>query len=780
MSVNFNKELTLKRAENYLKQNQVNSAIEEYKKILEVTKDINTMNLLGDLYIRVGDNERAIGCFIPVAEEYCTTGFLVKAIAMYKKIHKFDISNKEILLKIADLYIKNKHPMEARHFYNQVLEDYKKEGNRQEVIKILKLIIDLEPENISKRLELALNYQEENLLLETEATYEEIGQELLRQGKITQAIEILEKILSQNPLNKNAIRTLVDTLVLDRQTDKALQIIKKAIAKNPEDIELFVILGKTYLVINKLDEAERTFIDLLIKDKTRYGYLLEIAKVFLAEKEFDRVVSLIELFMDVVLEKKQKRRITALLKEILKQDPNHLKTIKCLAYIYKKLEEKDNLIATLKMLVKTALSHNEELEAIGALNSLIELESDNTVYKKELEIIKSSSSGDIAKESTNLQPNKSSTSLLQANKGATNLLPSTAINLKTSTKSLKLEKEINPYSTHELLEGMMSGNSSYLDAQESLLEAMIVSYPDYLEARIKLKGLYLQKDLKQKAAQQCLEIAEIYKAQNEEGKAKKILLEAYNYDPSLEELADITLQETVKTEKLVDKSEEISIELDLNSQIDLTDIFVSQEVVSSASTVDSLKVDYKELDLSSMFSGQEPKISKQKATALKLNDNSSSPLSFSDLAFLVEKNAILDREWRRAIRSNEEVSLVAIRIDDFTTYLFLHGEAFVKNCISEVSKTVEDLLNRGGDQLVTFNRKDILLLVLPDTPKEGALLIVQKIKSSISNIKFTQIDYLTVSQVIATEKPKRNNKPSLLLEKLVDNYSKLTTKDQIL
>lgn len=780
MSVNFNKELTLKRAENYLKQNQVNSAIEEYKKILEVTKDINTMNLLGDLYIRVGDNERAIGCFIPVAEEYCTTGFLVKAIAMYKKIHKFDISNKEILLKIADLYIKNKHPMEARHFYNQVLEDYKKEGNRQEVIKILKLIIDLEPENISKRLELALNYQEENLLLETEATYEEIGQELLRQGKITQAIEILEKILSQNPLNKNAIRTLVDTLVLDRQTDKALQIIKKAIAKNPEDIELFVILGKTYLVINKLDEAERTFIDLLIKDKTRYGYLLEIAKVFLAEKEFDRVVSLIELFMDVVLEKKQKRRITALLKEILKQDPNHLKTIKCLAYIYKKLEEKDNLIATLKMLVKTALSHNEELEAIGALNSLIELESDNTVYKKELEIIKSSSSGDIAKESTNLQPNKSSTSLLQANKGATNLLPSTAINLKTSTKSLKLEKEINPYSTHELLEGMMSGNSSYLDAQESLLEAMIVSYPDYLEARIKLKGLYLQKNSKQKAAQQCLEIAEIYKAQNEEGKAKKILLEAYNYDPSLEELADITLQETVKTEKLVDKSEEISIELDLNSQIDLTDIFVSQEVVSSASTVDSLKVDYKELDLSSMFSGQEPKISKQKATALKLNDNSSSPLSFSDLAFLVEKNAILDREWRRAIRSNEEVSLVAIRIDDFTTYLFLHGEAFVKNCISEVSKTVEDLLNRGGDQLVTFNRKDILLLVLPDTPKEGALLIVQKIKSSISNIKFTQIDYLTVSQVIATEKPKRNNKPSLLLEKLVDNYSKLTTKDQIL
>ncbi len=760
MSVNFNKELTLKRAELYLQQNQINSAIDEYKKIVETTKDINLMNLLGDLYIRIGDNEKAINCFIPVAEEYSAMDFNLKAIAMYKKIYKLDTNNKVILLKIADLHVKNKHPMEAINLYNQVLESYKSIENRQGIIKVLKRIVKLEPENISKKQELASNYQLEGLFSEAENIYLEIGEKLLGQQKLEEAIKIFDKILFHNPIHKTALKNQVNALLQAKQVERSLEIIKKAIEKNFEDMDFFVLLGKTYLSLNKLDEAEKTFIDLVTKDSSRYAYLLEIAKVFLVEKEFDRTVGLIELFIDVILEKKQKRKITNLLTEILKQDPNHLKTIKCLAYIYRKLQEKGSLISTLKMLVKTALSHGEEKEAIEALNSLIELESDNESYKKELENIKNSSI---------------------SSKNFTNLLQSTVKDSKSqlTNKFLKTESEINadPTSTQELLEGMMAGNISYLDAQQNLLEAMVAAYPDYLEARIKLKNIYLQKDLKQKAAQECLEIAKIYKELNQKEKAKKTLKEAYENDPTLRKDA-IDSQETFgdSDEKIVSKETELLTDPKI-SNITAQQSKLPSEVISCHNKNNT------EVDLTSIFSNQvvtNPPIS-NKIAAQKLPNESLSPLSFVDITFLQEKNALLDREWRRAVRSNEEISLVAVKIDGFMDYLWNLGEAFIEECRTKILKAIQDTLFRGGDQVVNCIRKDILILILPDTSREGAILIVERINSSIAKIKLDQLNSsLTLSQVIASAKPKRNNNPSILLEQLVNNYSKLTTNNQII
>jgi GGDEF domain-containing protein len=348
-----------------------------------------------------------------------------------------------------------------------------------------------------------------------------------------------------------------------------------------------------------------------------------------------------------------------------------------------------------------------------------------------------------------------------------------------TNKFLKTESEINadPTSTQELLEGMMAGNISYLDAQQNLLEAMVAAYPDYLEARIKLKNIYLQKDLKQKAAQECLEIAKIYKELNQKEKAKKTLKEAYENDPTLRKDA-IDSQETFgdSDEKIVSKETELLTDPKI-SNITAQQSKLPSEVISCHNKNNT------EVDLTSIFSNQvvtNPPIS-NKIAAQKLPNESLSPLSFVDITFLQEKNALLDREWRRAVRSNEEISLVAVKIDGFMDYLWNLGEAFIEECRTKILKAIQDTLFRGGDQVVNCIRKDILILILPDTSREGAILIVERINSSIAKIKLDQLNSsLTLSQVIASAKPKRNNNPSILLEQLVNNYSKLTTNNQII
>lgn len=783
MSFNFNKELVLKQAEGYLKSNQISAAIKEYKKIAESTHDLNIINLLGDLYIRLGDTKKAIECFAPIAESYSQNGFTVKAIAMYKKICKLDANNIELTLKLADLYANQKHLVEARQLYNQVLEVYKKTKSNQEVIRILKLICNVDLENTLCRLELAAFYEKEGLFTESQEIYFEMGREFLRQGKSEEGVKILEETLSKYPSSKIALVNLVDGLVLTQKSSKAIEVIRKAIRVEPENLDLFIILGKTYLKLNKLDEAEKTFVDVLIKDSSRYDYLIELAKIFLANKEFDRVVDLLDLFTDTILEKKQRRKLTNILKEILKQAPNHLKTVKSLVYIYRKIGETTNLISTLKLLIKVAENNGKEAEAINALQNLMELEPENVSYKETLQNINNTTSPTISSRE--------------------NLVADPISYLKqNSLGQLKQDKELASNHTQELLEGMIKENGSYVDAQMHLLESMVSSNSDYLEARIKLKNVYLQKELKEKAAKECIEISKLYISKKNLERARKSLEEALQYDLAITKIDDFKLAFEQSREKVVEK-ETKELELLAPTKKDsrtrmkrLPESVFSSSAIITSPTAQKLSLDSfskqqvkenielnfpmpnVEIDLSNIFSKQENEISLKQAPIREPNCKN---LLAKDITWIAETNQLLDREWRRSIRSNQEISLILIKLDNFADYLVSFGQTVVESNLKDLLKMIENAVHRGGDQLLTCERKDVLFLILPETPADGALVVAQRIKKTILEIGIvSQANLFTVSQIIATGRPKRSNKPSILVKKIINNFSKLTTISQIL
>ncbi|MEM8929820.1 MAG: tetratricopeptide repeat protein, partial [Acidobacteriota bacterium] len=82
----FKREKVIKAAEKYVSKGKLEAAIKEYRKVLaQSPDDINTLNRVGDLYARAGKPDEAIKLFAQIAERYTRDGFLVKAIAIYKK-----------------------------------------------------------------------------------------------------------------------------------------------------------------------------------------------------------------------------------------------------------------------------------------------------------------------------------------------------------------------------------------------------------------------------------------------------------------------------------------------------------------------------------------------------------------------------------------------------------------------------------------------------------------------------------------------------------------------
>jgi Tfp pilus assembly protein PilF len=81
----FNKAKVLSAAEKYVQQGKLQNAIAEYEKVSKQDpKDLTVLNTIGDLYARLGRNDRASEFFRKVGDAYASDGFVVKAIALYK------------------------------------------------------------------------------------------------------------------------------------------------------------------------------------------------------------------------------------------------------------------------------------------------------------------------------------------------------------------------------------------------------------------------------------------------------------------------------------------------------------------------------------------------------------------------------------------------------------------------------------------------------------------------------------------------------------------------
>src|ERR671933_417063 len=101
----FDKAKVVRAAEKHLAQGKIPAAIQEYRKIVENDPgDFTALNMLGDLYVRQGDKESAMRCFLRIAEHYREEGFQRKAIAMYKKLDRLSPRNPDIANNLAQLY----------------------------------------------------------------------------------------------------------------------------------------------------------------------------------------------------------------------------------------------------------------------------------------------------------------------------------------------------------------------------------------------------------------------------------------------------------------------------------------------------------------------------------------------------------------------------------------------------------------------------------------------------------------------------------------------------
>lgn len=125
-------------------------------------------------------------------------------------------------------------------------------------------------------------------------------------------------------------------------------------------------------------------------------------------------------------------------------------------------------------------------------------------------------------------------------------------------------------------------------------------------------------------------------------------------------------------------------------------------------------------------------------------------------------------EWDRHKRSASVLSLLVIDLDFFKQYNDTYGHTAGDDCLIRIANRINECLKRPADKAARFGGEEFLVL-LPDTPTQGALEVAERILASVRQLaiphkKSTTSDIITVSIGLATIDPSEDAEPDELFE----------------
>lgn len=112
------------------------------------------------------------------------------------------------------------------------------------------------------------------------------------------------------------------------------------------------------------------------------------------------------------------------------------------------------------------------------------------------------------------------------------------------------------------------------------------------------------------------------------------------------------------------------------------------------------------------------------------------------------------REFHRAKRSGEPLSLILIDIDDFKAYNDTYGHVQGDSCLRGVASVLREMPQRPGDFVSRYGGEEFIC-ILPNTNFEGAMVLAEKIQQQVNQLSIvhttsTVSNHLTVSIGVQT------------------------------
>ncbi|MFC2169124.1 tetratricopeptide repeat protein [Acidobacteriota bacterium] len=374
-------------AEKLAKKGKFQEAIAEYQKILtgEGEQDVNIRNTIGDLYLKLDQQENAIEEFKKIASFYKQKGLYSKLLAIFKKINRLIPNDVESALNLADLYFEQGFLPEAKKEYIHLAKELKRKNRINDAIKVYERLLRSDNENMELRLTLADLYVKQGMIDNAIEKFNEVAEFKIQNNDLKGAEKIILHTKSLKEEHSRTLSNLIDLLNKRNKRKEAVSVVEEMLNKDKDNIKALRFLGNLYYEDKEFKEASKIFSRIISLKPSEVEVKIKLGKIYVQNNLLDQAFKLFEPVIDSLVRKQKEEKGIGLLGLILTSQKKHIPTLEKLASIYKLQNQKKSLETVYKVILSEYRESELDEKANSILSELVKLAPENEEFGRELQ-----------------------------------------------------------------------------------------------------------------------------------------------------------------------------------------------------------------------------------------------------------------------------------------------------------------------------------------------------------------------------------------------------------
>jgi len=250
------KQKLLQKADNYARNKKLRKAISLYRQVInEDATDIRTRLRMSELLYQAGRFEEALEILQFVGDYYREHGFLLKSVAVYKKMLEVDPARTDLHGVLAQLYFQLGMAPDAIRQFKAQIRALIKQGRIVDSLFVARSMLELDPANISDRLRLAESFSRHELIDEAAAEYRRVLILLDKNGRTSEWGRVAMRYLHHNPEDHAIRKRIVEHLLKEGDYHRSLQHLLACLQDDPNDTELLDMATNCFDMLGQPEKA---------------------------------------------------------------------------------------------------------------------------------------------------------------------------------------------------------------------------------------------------------------------------------------------------------------------------------------------------------------------------------------------------------------------------------------------------------------------------------------------------------------------------------------------
>ncbi|HKC55351.1 MAG TPA: tetratricopeptide repeat protein, partial [Vicinamibacterales bacterium] len=323
----IDRDATLKQADKLLRQGKLDGAIAEYVRLVEdQPQDWNSINALGDLYVRASRNDKAIEQYIRVADHQFSEGFFQKSAALYKKALKLQADHEHILMQLASIGERQGKFVDAKQYLKQVARQRESRGEDRAAAECILRLGSLPESDVESRIAAAHAAQQLGDGFRAVELLKEAAFTLEKQKKRTEALQLLAEAADIDPFDAELRVRLAREFLAAGQTRQARVYLSFETAG--DDVELLLALATLEFAEGKEEDARIAMGRVLALAPDREPDIVKLADELMAKGRVDSAFACVDAITDAALLQGDVPKAAAALRKFIDHTPHQPATAK--------------------------------------------------------------------------------------------------------------------------------------------------------------------------------------------------------------------------------------------------------------------------------------------------------------------------------------------------------------------------------------------------------------------------------------------------------------------